>query len=367
MKPIACALALAIGLTGQPIMAHDHGHLPKASQSQVQMTTAASNLLNSLSQTQLDELIYPFSDDKARTAWTNAPVSSKARNGLPIGRFSLEQRAKIHQLLIASTSSQGYQKLWAAVRSDDELKREGENRELDSKKFFAKNQSIGASNYWLSFYGDPRSDQNWGYMLTGHHLAANFSVVEGKPTFVPLFYGADPGTIASGSHAGHEFLPFERNRGLELLQSLNSEQQKIAVVADEYPANKYGAKDFAGPGKKDAKREYRGLAAAQMNQGQQQLLWMLIEEYVHNADHDVADAQMAKIRRDGLEKLHFMWMGPTDGSHKVFFRVHGPSILIDFVDQRTGFDWNTHPHTIVRDPSNDYGENWLQRHIQESH
>ena len=104
-----------------------------------------------------------------------------------------------------------------------------------------------------------------------------------------------------------------------------------------------------------------------MSAPQRKLLWVLVEEYVNNADFDVAEQQLAKIKKDGKDSLFFMWMGPSDGSEKVFYRVHGPSILIDFVDQRTGFDWNTHPHIIVRDPSNDYGQDWLQRHISEAH
>ncbi len=350
------------------LWAHSNtAELPLASQSAFQMTESATRLVKSLSEAQLKEIIYPFVNDQDRTNWTNSPVSSKPRNGLPIGRLNIEQRTLMHQLLIASTSSQGYQKIWSAIQSDDTLKKEGENRELRSKKFFDKNQSIGANNYWLSLYGDPRSDNRWGYMLTGHHLAANFTVIDGKATFVPMFYGSDPAVISNGKHAGHSFLPNERNRGLELLKSLNTEQQKLAIVAEQYPANKYGSVDFAGPGKKDKARKSQGISADKLSPSQLKLLWVLIKEYVNNADFDVAEAQISKIRKAGLDNLYFSWMGPADGNEKIFFRIESPAILIDFVDQRTGFDWNTHPHTIVRDPSNDYGENWLERHIKEAH
>lgn len=345
---------------------HSHS-VPQASQSAFQMTDAAKALINTLSPAQQKSLILSFVDDKERTKWSNAPIHSKARNGLPIGRFSIKQRHLLHDLLIASTSSQGYHKIWGAVRGDDELKREGENRELTSDKFFGKNQSLGAIDYWVSFYGNPVTDKQWGYMITGHHLAANFTVVDGKATFVPMFYGADPAAISHGAHAGHQFLPQERKRGVELLNSLTDKQKAVAIVAKEYPANKFGPTDFAGPGKKDTKRKYRGLKVSDMTSVQRKLLWVLVEEYVNNADFDVAEKQLAKIKKDGESQLHFMWMGPSDGSEKIFYRVHGPSILIDFVDQRTGFDWNTHPHIIVRDPSNDYGEDWLQRHISEDH
>jgi hypothetical protein len=100
---------------------------------------------------------------------------------------------------------------------------------------------------------------------------------------------------------------------------------------------------------------------------QQKLLWILIEEYVRNADFDVAKAQLEKIQKGGLDKLSFMWMGPTDGVENIFYQIYEPAILINFVNQHTGFDWNTLPHIIIRDSFNDYGENWLQRHILEEH
>lgn len=353
------------------VLAHEgHNHdTTKIEQisSAAQMTAEAEKLFNMLSKDQLASILYKFSDDANRTYWTNAPVDSQARNGLPIGRLSIEQRYQLHQLLISSTSSQGYYKIWAAVQGDNELKKEGEDRELTSEKFFNKNQSLGANNYWVSFYGDPRSESKWGYMITGHHLAANFTVVDGMTTFVPMFYGSDPAYISGGAEAGYQFLPQERRRGYELLNSLDSVQKELAVIADTVPFTKYGAKDFFGPGSKDNQIQKRGIRGDQLNDLQQKLIWVLIEEYVRNADFDVADAQLEKIRQDGWENLYFMWMGPTDGSEQIFYRVNSPSILIDFVDQRTGFDWNTHPHTIVRDPSNDYGENWLQRHISEHH
>lgn len=371
VTPLLVAATLAIGNSPFSVLAHEgHTHkenyLNKVSSAE-QMTYEAQKLLQMLSKNQLDSILYKFNDDANRTYWTNAPVDSQARNGLPIGRLSIDQRYQFHQLLISSTSSQGYYKIWAAVQGDNELKKEGEDRELTSEKFFNKNQSLGANNYWISFYGDPRSDTKWGYMITGHHLAANFTVIDGKTTFVPMFYGSDPAYISGGAEAGYQFLPQEKRRGYELLDSLDSEQKKLAVIADKVPFTKYGAKDFFGPGSKDSEIQKRGIRGDQLDDIQKKLMWVLIEEYVRNADFDVADTQLEKIRKDGWDNLYFMWMGPTDGSEQIFYRVNGPSILIDFVDQRTGFDWNTHPHTIVRDPSNDYGENWLQRHISEHH
>ena len=51
-----------------------------------------------------------------------------------------------------------------------------------------------------------------------------------------------------------------------------------------------------------------------------------------------------------------------------YYRVHGPSVLIEYTIERgVGGDAANHVHSIVRDPGNDYGEDWLGHHYKESH
>ena len=78
---------------------------------------------------------------------------------------------------------------------------------------------------------------------------------------------------------------------------------------------------------------------------------------------------MAAIRADGLEEIYFAWMGPAESpSDRYFYRVHGPSVLIDYMrEPGVGVPAGNHIHSIVRDPSNDYGEAWLDRHYEEHH
>lgn len=45
-----------------------------------------------------------------------------------------------------------------------------------------------------------------------------------------------------------------------------------------------------------------------------------------------------------------------------YYRVHGPRILIELA-----WEARNHVHAIVRDPVNDYGEDWLGRHYVENH
>ena len=95
---------------------------------------------------------------------------------------------------------------------------------------------------------------------------------------------------------------------------------------------------------------------------QTRLLEALVAEFVHNAEHEAAAAQMAAIADAGWDEVWFSWRGPIDVNGEFYYRVHGPRILIEYNRQ----DAN-HDHMIVRDPSNDYGEDWLGKHYEEHH
>ena len=151
------------------------------------------------------------------------------------------------------------------------------------------------------------------------------------------------------SHEGH--------RGVELMNALTPEQRAIARVSEDLPDGIY-----AGPGRKDSLSEFEGLAAEAMNEQQMRLLRVLVDEYVRNADFDAADAQLDAIAAAGWDAVHFSWRGPVDVDGRFYYRVHGPRVLIEY----NRVDVN-HDHSIVRDPANDYGADWLGKHMEEHH
>jgi hypothetical protein len=74
------------------------------------MAVAARALLDTLNPDPLAIVQYPDLSDATRTKWTNFPAGAVPRPGLGLGDMSEEQRMKVHDLLRASTSSQGYLK-----------------------------------------------------------------------------------------------------------------------------------------------------------------------------------------------------------------------------------------------------------------
>ena len=313
------------------------------------MSVAARAFLDSLNQDQLSSVWFADLGSSARTEWSNLPAGAYRRPGISLGDLSESQRVLLHDLLRASTSSQGYHKLTGAIRADEVLHHLEDGNPL-----------FGAAPYYTVVFGAPEH-ATWAWMLTGHHMCASFTVADDRTAFTPMFTGAQPFQIPSGLNAGWQVLPQDATRASELLASLSSDQQQAAVIGNSAPRDV-----VEGPGRRASLTSFHGIAAAQLDHGQQRLLWLLVEEFVRNADFDAADAQLALIQQTWPD-VHFAWQGPPpDPTARFYFRVHGPRILIEFDVQQPLIAKGGHVHAIIRDPTNDYGMDWLGLHLQES-
>ena len=61
-----------------------------------------------------------------------------------------------------------------------------------------------------------------------------------------------------------------------------------------------------------------------------------------------------------LDQTYFAWYGPTTAGSAAYFRVTGPTIVIEFSPQQMGGNAANHNHGIYRDPTNDYGAKYAQ-------
>ncbi len=324
-----------------------------------QMSQAAQALLASLDGDQREAVSFPL-DDTGRTTWSNLPIIMVAPGGILLREMTAPQRAAVHDLLRASLSSQGYGKFAGVMRLEDQAHEDAlaalERATEPSPMGRAFADSYDSQNYAVALFGDP-GGARWGWKIAGHHAAASFTVADGRVGFTPTFLGSHPMRVAEGKYAGWMPLPHEGDRGLELMATLDEAQRRAAIIGDEKPADV-----VEGPGRRASLKEFEGLKADRLTAGQAKLLRVLVAEYVNNADFDAAEAQMARIAEAGWNELWFSWRGPVDPAGRFYYRVHGPRILIEYSRQ----DEN-HDHTIVRDPANDYGEDWLGKHYAEHH
>jgi hypothetical protein len=324
------------------------------------MRDAATALLESLDEAARKTVSFPLEADQ-RTSWSNLPVALVPRVGINIGALGEQSRRRLHDLLRASTSSQGYQKIAAIMRHDDLLRTE----ELEylqhnpPKPRAGRNaiESMGSANYWIAIFGEPVRGKPWAWLLTGHHLGATFTCAGGRVTAAPLFLGAQPLEDLTGPYAGFAVLSHEGLRGLDLVSSLHPEQAKVAVLSTE----PFFSDVLTGVGRRNSLSRFEGLPAGDLDAPQKRLLLALVEEYVRNADFDAAERHLDAIQRAGLDQLHFSWRGPTNDVRSPFYyRIHGPRLIIEFAVQEPN-----HVHTIMRDPQNDYGMDWLGLHYEE--
>jgi hypothetical protein len=301
-------------------------------------------------------------DSKTRRIWTYRPGAQLRKDGLYLGGMSATQRFLAHRLIDCGLSAQGYLKAVAIMRLDD-LVAAG----IDDIAFKSSEPiEIGSPWYWLTVFGDPGNGQPWGWQVEGHHLGLNFTVVDGELSAVPAFYGADPAEVKEGARAGERLLSEERDRAFALLASLDSEQRGRAILQAEVPRG-----IFTVPGKGDILDQFAGLPAGAMSAAQRQRLWLLMDAYLKNVDAEVADKLVAKILRDGTDQLYFAWMGATTPGSPIYYRIHGPSILIEFdhsanIRSKQLEPDPNHVHSIMRVPGNDFGADLLRQHYAES-
>lgn len=365
--------ALATAVPTVAARAHDGAH-HRAEQSlearrAAAMRDTAQAFLATLTDAQRATVVSTLDDEQRRTGWSNLPVVSAPRSGLAVADMTAPQRRALHAMLIAAMSSQGYLKTTTSMWHEDVLRGtwEAALRAMPADdpmraRITPVLPSYDSELFYVSIFGDPAAD-TWAWGLTGHHYAANFTIAEGRIGFTPLFVGANPQHITEGRFAGWRLLQHEADRALALLGSLGEAQRAQAIIAAAVDDTL-----FVGKGQQDRLGAPVGVRASDLDPVQRQQLMALVDEFVGNASDEAATRQRAAILADGPDSLYFAWWGPTDSpTARFMYRIQGPSILIDYVRERTPDGTNNHIHAIVRDPSNDYGSEWLGRHYREAH
>ena len=188
-----------------------------------------------------------------------------------------------------------------------------------------------AELYFVTIFGQPATNRTWGWRWEGHHLALNFTLVNGQQIAVtPSFMGTNPAEVKDGPRKGLRILAREEDLGRQLLQSLSDDQKKIAIFAP------VALRDIVtGNQKKVKPLQPDGLAAAQMNAEQKAALKKLIEEYVRRYRPELADQDLAKIEQAGFDKICFAWAGGEATGQAHYYRVQGPTYLIGPTMRRT--------------------------------
>ncbi len=309
------------------------------------MSDAANAYLAALDDAERSRGVFQMADLE-RYDWHFIP---RERRGLPWKDMTPAQRHLATALLASGLSQRGFIKA-SAIMSLEQILLELEQ---------GKGPRRDPDNYSWSIFGKPSLDGTWGWRVEGHHLSVNFTLVAGKGiSATPFFLGSNPAEVREGPRAGLRVLAVEEDVGRELLRSLTPEQHKTAVIADEAPKEIItGNKRHISPSDPD------GIAASDLAAAQKATLHRLIEEYVRRARPEVADADLKRIEESGFEKVHFAWAGPDMPGQGHYYRIQGPTFLLEFDNTQNNAN---HIHTVWRDFNGDFGEDLLARHYRET-
>jgi hypothetical protein len=107
-----------------------------------------------------------------------------------------------------------------------------------------------------------------------------------------------------------------------------------------------------------------GVAGADMKEDQRRHLMDLVIEYTGRMPSDVADTQLNRIEKDGVTHIYFAWAGSQQKGQGHYYRLHGPSFLVEYDNTQNNAN---HIHTVWRDFRDDWGEDLLRIHYSRSH
>jgi hypothetical protein len=310
-----------------------------------QVVESANAFLATLSTAERAKGTFGFNSSQ-RTGWSNLPSGIFQRNGLRFGDMTTRQRDAALKLVAAALSREGYQKVTDIMNGDEVLKNAGGGQTGGRQGGKGPGGGIrfGLDEYYIALLGNPSATAAWMLQFGGHHLAINVTVVGSNSVMTPSLPAAQP---AKYTLNGQTIRPLgrENDKGFTLINALNAAQLKRAVL-------NYQVSDLVlGPGNDGKVIQPEGILASELDASQQALLLDLAHEWVGILNDEAASAKMAEIKAN-LPKTYFAWSGATKNGGLAYYRIQGPTLVIEYAPQQGDLD---HIHTIYRDPTNDYG------------
>lgn len=311
------------------------------------MVQATNIFLRSLTEEQRQKAMFTFADEE-RYNWNFVPME---RKGLRLKDMTTEQRRLASALLQLPLSPQGYEKARAIMELEVILKA--------LENLPPENERRDPDKYYFSVFGTPSEQQPWGWRVEGHHLSLNFSSVSGVVVAqTPAFWGSNPAIVPFGPQKGKQILKQEADLGFALLNSFSAEQLKKVMIAEVAPNE-----IVTSNSRKVMLEKPAGILFNQMTSAQQKIFDQLLNLYLDNYQRDLAQALRKKVEKAGMEKMYFAWAGskvPAVGQAH-YYRIHSPAILIEYDNSQNNAN---HVHTVIRDLTNDFGEDALKTHYQ---
>lgn len=274
-------------------------------------------------------------------------IPKPTRKGMQYKLMSPAQREAAMLLLRSVLSQLGYKKATTIMSMETLL------FELEG----GKGANIrDPERYFFTVFGVPSGKEPWGLSIEGHHMSLNY-VMQGNQVISssPQAFCANPAMIKTANKSGFEIgariLAKEEQIAFDLIQSLSAEQIATAIF-DKTPLKEVRNAGIAQPPVEAAV----GIPFSQLNEAQQKQLKSLIDEYCAAMPEHVATARLKDIEAAGYDKIQFGWAGATQPGVGHYYRIQGPTFLVEFVNTQPDAAGNiaNHIHCLWRDIRGDF-------------
>jgi hypothetical protein len=345
---LACVLAVAAADRPQRGATSSSASHVTASDATARIVASAQALLTALDDADRARVQFPL-EGPQKTRWSNLPSGIFQREGLRLGDLTPAQRSAVMSLLSAALSRDGYRKVTDIMRGDEVLRTtasapgRGPGAGQGQAGRGGGPVTFGEAEYYLAFVGTPSVTEPWMLQFGGHHLAINLTLAGSQASMAPSLPAAQP---ASYTFEGRTVRPLgnENDKAFALINALDDTQRTRAILG-------YRVSDLVlGPGQDGRTIQPEGIRASALSAAQQSMLLDLAREWAGITNDAFAEPRLEEIRTN-LPQTYFAWSGPTTNGSAAYFRIQGPTLVIEYAPQG-GVD---HIHTIYRDPTNDYG------------
>jgi hypothetical protein len=319
------------------------------SESAASMAEAAGSFLDALGTDARATAFLPFSNAAARQDWHYVP---RERAGLSFRAMDAVQAQRAYELLATGLSLPAFAAATTIIGLEDVLS------ELEGPS-----SSRHRADYSVTVFDEPGSAA-WGWRFEGHHVSINVTVVDGAVAATPLFLGANPAEVvsASGSVVVRP-LAGEEDLALALFGALSDDERADAVLGDVAPDDILTTNaptlvelpDAAGVRFGDVGSDARSVAET------------LVQHYLDRLPEPEAEAWWARLvtpATGAFGDIRFAVAGELAHRRPQYYRLAGPDFFVEY--DNTQNDAN-HVHTVLRDPSRDFGADLLRRHRAEHH
>lgn len=303
------------------------------------IVAAANAFLATLSAEERELAVYDFADNTQRSNWSNFPTGPVQRGGVMRGNLTEVQNAAMDAVLAEVLSEDGMNNTRWQLAAEETL---------DSGNGGAQ---FGDEYYFMSFLGEPSTDAPWMLQFGGHHLAYNVTIAGPDLSFSPMLTGGEPLKI---SYNGDDvFITEAELRAADTFLGSLDETQRDTAIRGQRALNL-----VSGPGEFGVVIAPEGIKGSELSDVQKRLLIDVIAARLGFMNADDFGAHMETVSAD-IDETYFGWWGPSEPLGAGYFRITGPSLLIEYSPQDMDGDPTDHAHNMYRNPANDYGAAWI--------